>query len=167
MIAVGERLWEVVAGLIVAPVLVGPFLSTWAGNRAKRRGASPAVVRGLHSLIALAWVGVAAYGVSLAFGPIPFLSTLTATAVLGIAVTLALQTTLQNIVAGFLLQRRGFLRPSDDVQFAGVSGRIASIGLVTTVLKLPDGTLAFVSNSNLLSGPVTNRSASARLAGEY
>jgi small conductance mechanosensitive channel len=158
---------EILLFLVVVPLVVGPLLARWVGRWAKRAGSSPAVVRGLRSLVTIGWVAVVAYGLTLDYGPIPFLSTLTATALVGIAATLALQTTLQNIVAGFLLGRRGFLRVHDQVQFGGISGTISSLGFVTTVVRLDDGTLAFVSNSNLLSGPLINRTATHRLEGEY
>jgi len=153
--------------LILIPVVVGPLLARAAGNRAKRAGATPAKVRGIEILITVAWVAIAAVGVSITLGPISFLSTLTFSAIAGIAVTLALQTTLQNLVSGIILLQHRFLRVGDQVQFSGMKGTIVGFGLVTTVIKLDDGTLAFVSNSNLLSGPLINFTAAKRLAGEY
>lgn len=167
MIAVGERTIEILVFLVAVPAVGGSALARWAGNRAKASEASPAVVRGVRTLVTVAWVTLVAYGITLAFGPLSFFSTLTFTAVAGIAATLALQTTLQNIVAGFLLQRRRFLRMYDQVEVGGITGTIVSLGLVTTVVKTEDGTLAFVSNSTLLSGPLVNRTATARLRGEY
>ena len=153
--------------LILLPPAFGIPVSQRAGTRAKRRGASPLWVRSLHILITVIWLGIAVYGVTLAFGPFSFLSALTISAIATIALTLALQTTLQNIIAGFLLLRQGFLRIGDDVQMGGVRGKVVSIGLVTVVLKLSDGALAVVSNSNMLSGPTINYTAQKRLAGEY
>lgn len=167
MFVIDDRFVEVIVLLVLTPGIGGPFLAKWAGERAKRTGSSPAMVRGVRSLITVAWVAVVAFGLSVTYGPIPFLSTLTFTAIGGIAVTLALQTTLQNIVAGFWLQRNRFLHLKDAVLFSGLSGTVVSMGLVTTVLRLEDGSLAFVSNSNLLSGPMVNRTATRRLAGEY
>lgn len=106
-------------------------------------------------------------GLSATLGSISFLSTLTFSAIAGVAVTLALQTTLQNLVAGLLLLQHRFLRLGDEVQFSGLKGSVVGFGLVTTVLKLSDGNLAFVSNANLLSGPLVNFTAAQRLTGEY
>ncbi len=153
--------------LILAPVVVGPFVVKWVGDREKRLGASPARVRGLHVALTVAWIAVAAAGVVLVLGPISFLSTLTFSAIGGIAVTLALTTTLQNIVSGVILLGQRSLRVGDVVSFSGVKGSVVGLGLVTTVIRLDDGTLAFVSNSNLLSGPLVNFTAAHRLAGEY
>ena len=153
--------------LILVPGIAGPLLARWAGSRAKGRGRSPARVRGVQILITVVWVVLVVVGVSVTLGPISFLSTLTFSAIAGIAVTLALQTTLQNLVSGIILLQHRFLRVGDQVQFSGMKGKVVSFGLVTTVIKLDDGSLSFVSNSNLLSGPLINFTASKRLAGEY
>ena len=153
--------------LILVPLIVGPLLSTWWGNREKRLGVTPARVRAVRIFVTVAWISIVAIGISVTLGPINFLSTLTFSAIAGIAVTLALQTTLQNFVAGILLLQHRFLRVGDIVQFLGVTGTVVSFGLVTTVIKQPDGTLVFVSNSNLLAGPMINRTAGQRLSGEY
>ncbi|HZY69499.1 MAG TPA: mechanosensitive ion channel domain-containing protein [Thermoplasmata archaeon] len=154
-------------GLVIVPAIAGPLLTRWAAARSKRAGSTPARVRGIEVLITIAWIAIVAVGLSATLGSISFLSTLTFSAIAGVAVTLALQTTLQNFVAGILLLQHRFLRLGDIVQFGGVKGSIVGFGLVTTVIKLSDGTLAFVSNSNLLSGPLVNLSAGDRLSGEY
>lgn len=153
--------------LIVVPVIVGPLITKWAGTWEKRRGGSPARVRGLRVLITVIWVGLVGFGLFLTVGTISFLSTLTFSAIAGIAVTLALTTTLQNLVSGLILLQQRSLRVGDVVQFSGAKGAVVSFGLVTTVIKFDDGTLAFVSNSNLLSGPLINFTAAKRLSGEY
>jgi small-conductance mechanosensitive channel len=162
----GEFVLEVLLFILV-PGIAGPLIARWAGNREKRAGGSPARVRGVQVLITIAWVALVAIGISATLGPISFLSTLTFSAIAGIAVTLALQTTLQNLVSGIILLNNRFLRVGDLVQFGGMKGGVVGFGLVTTVIKLEDGTLAFVSNSNLLSGPLINFTAGRRLAGEY
>ena len=153
--------------LILVPGVAGPLIARWAGSQAKRAGSTPAKVRGIQILITVAWVVIVVVGLSVTLGPISFLSTLTFSAIAGIAVTLALQTTLQNLVSGILLLQHRFLRVGDHVLFSGMKGTVVSFGLVTTVIKLEDGNLAFVSNSNLLSGPFVNYTAGSRLAGEY
>jgi small conductance mechanosensitive channel len=153
--------------LILVPGIAGPLLARWAGGRQKRLRASPARVRGIQIVVTVAWIAIVIVGVSVTFGPISFLSTLTFSAIAGIAGTLALQTTLQNLVSGIILLQRRVIRVGDVVQFSGIKGKVVAFGLVTTVIKLEDGTLAFASNSNLLSGPLLNFTAATRLAGEY
>lgn len=153
--------------LILVPVIAGPLVTRAAGARARRGGATPAKVRALESVITIAWVAIAAVGVSVTLGTFSFLSTLTFSAIGGVAVALALQTVLQNFVSGLILLQNRFLRVGDVVQFSGLKGTVTALGPVTTVLRLEDGSLAFVSNANLLSGPLVNLSAAKRLAGEY
>jgi small-conductance mechanosensitive channel len=124
-------------------------------------------VRALRILLTIGWAAVVAVGLSVSFGPVPLLSTLTVSAIAGIAVTLALQTTLQNLISGFLLLRRRFLRYGDLLLISGVKGTVVSIGLVNCVLRTPEGTLVLVSNSTLLAGPLQNYTAGERLSGEY
>jgi len=163
----GGPLFEDLLLLVLLPVVAGILLTEGVGNYAKRHGRPPIAVRSLRILLTVLWTIVAGFGLVRAFGPFSFLSTLTASAIAGLAVTLALQTTLQNILAGFLLLRSRFLRVGDVVVFGGVKGTVAHIGLVTVVLKAEDGTLTSLSNSTMLSGPMTNYTATKRLAGEY
>ncbi len=152
---------------IVVPAAVGIFLSGWAGNFAKRRGSSPLVVRTLRVVITIVWVAIVVAETAAILGTFSILSALTVSAVAGIAVTLALQTTLQNILAGFILIRQRFLHIGDSIQFSGVKGTVVSIGLVEVVVRTDGGALAMMSNANLLSGPLINFTAAQRLAGEY
>lgn len=163
----GDLFYLEVFFLIVLPIVVGIPLTKWAGDSAKRRGSSPMLVRTLRIVITVVWVAIVIVGVSLAFAPFSLLSGLTVSAIAAIAVTLALQTTLQNLISGFLLLRGRFIRLGDVIQVSGVKGSVVSIGLIEVVLKLEGGALAVISNSNLLSGPMVNYTAPARLAGEY
>jgi small-conductance mechanosensitive channel len=153
--------------LIVLPGVLGFAVTEWVCTALKKRHSTPLVVRGTRILLTLIWIAIVVGGLSVVIGPFSILSTLTFSAIAGVAVTLALQTTLQNILAGFLLARHGFLKPGDRIRFSGISGTVASIGLVTVVVRLESGELASMSNSNLLSGPLINVTATARLAGEY
>jgi small-conductance mechanosensitive channel len=153
--------------LVLVPAVVGILLTRWIRERAKRAGSSPAQVRGLEILVTVIWVALVLIGTSVTLGPISLLSTITFSAVTGIAVTLALQTTLQNFVSGVILLQHRAIRIGDVIQFGGVKGEVVSFGLVTTVVKQEDGTLVFVSNSNLLGGPLVNYTAAKRLEGEY
>lgn len=153
--------------LVVLPAVLGVWLSVRLGDIAKKRGARPSQVRLIRIALSLIGIGIAVWGLSVVIGPLTLLSTLTVSAIATIAISLALQTTLQNIIAGFILLRDRFLRLGDTVQFSGVKGTIVSIGLIEVVIRTDTGALAVVSNSNLLSGPLVNITAATRLAGEY
>jgi small conductance mechanosensitive channel len=153
--------------LALAAVIGGYLLSRLAAERSRLRGAPPHAVRAARLVISVV-AGVLAVAIVYAgFGPFTTLSGLTFSAILGLGATLALQTTLANVVAGFLLLRSRVLRLNDGIEISGVKGKVVQIGLVTTWLRLEDGALASVANSTLLSGPMINRSAGERLRGEY
>ena len=153
--------------LVALPIVVGPLVTRWAGNSAKRHGWPPTGVRTLRVVLTIVWIAVAIAGTAATLGSFSFLSALTLSAVAGIALTLALQTTLQNLLAGFILIRQRFLHMGDVIQFSGVKGTVVGIGLVEVVLRTESGALAMVSNSNLLAGPMVNFTAATRLSGEY
>jgi len=155
--------------LVAAVILaVGGYL--FAGGAARwlrHRGAPPTAVRWARFAISLMGIVLAGAVLFVAFGPLTVTSGLTFSAVVGLAATLALQTTIGNVFAGVILLRDRVLRLNDIIQIGGITGQVVRLGLVTTWLRLDDGSLASVSNSNLLTGPLVNRSTAERLKGEY
>ncbi len=152
----------------VALVGVGGYLlSRAAAGWLRARGAPPHSVRGIRIAISLIAIALVAAILFIAFGPLTAISSLTVSAVIGLIITLALQTTIANLIAGFMLLQNRLLRLNDDIQISGIRGTVVQMGLVTTWLRLADGSLTSVSNSTLLSGPMVNRSAGDRLRGEY
>ncbi|MCI4318899.1 MAG: mechanosensitive ion channel family protein [Thermoplasmata archaeon] len=158
----------VLAVATLAAIVIGGYAASRAVSRALRRhGAAPSAVRGVPISVSIVIV-LLVLGVLYAyFGPLPSISGLTVSAVAGLVLTLALQTTIGNVIAGYILLRNGVLRIGDKVQISGVHGRVVRLGPVTTWLRLEDGALASVSNSTLLSGPLINQSVGERLKGEY
>jgi len=155
--------------LVVSIVLAvgGYLLSRSAAGWLRQREAPPTAVRWARLVISLIGFLLAAAVLFVAFGPLTLASGVTLSAVIGLAATLALQTLIGNVIAGVILLRDRVLRLDDHIQIGGVSGTVVRLGLVTTWLRLDDGGLASVSNSNLLSGPLVNKSAIDRLKGEY
>ncbi len=154
-----------VAAIVI--VGLGLFGARWAATRLLERGATPASVRGVRISITFLALAIAGAAVFILIGPISVVSGLTFSAIIGLAATLALQTTLGNIVAGFILLQDRTLRMNDVITVGSITGRVVRIGLVTVWLRLDDGNVASMSNSTLLSGPMINRSAKDRLKGEY
>lgn len=155
--------------LVTAAALAvgGYLLSGRAAAWLRHRGAPPAAVRWARLAVSLTGLLLAAAVVFVVFGPLTVAGGLTLSAVVGLAATLALQTTIANVIAGFILLRNRVLRLNDRIQIGGISGTVVRLGLVTTWLRVDDGSLASVSNSNLLSGPLVNHSTGDRLKGEY
>lgn len=155
--------------LVVAAVLaIGGYLTSgYAARWLHQRGAPPAAARWARLVISLIGVLLAGAVLFIAFGPLTVPGGLTLSAVVGLGATLALQTTIGNVIAGFILLRDRVLRLGDRISIGGITGTVVRLGLVTTWLRLDDGSLASVSNSNLLSGPLVNKAAGDRFEGEY
>ncbi len=76
----------------------------------------------------------------------------------GLAVGLALQGTLQNIAAGFMLLLLRPLGVGDFIDAGGVSGTVKEIGLFVTELTTFDGVYVAVPNSQIWGSAITNYS---------
>lgn len=74
----------------------------------------------------------------------------------GIALAFALQDTLQNLVAGIILQARRPFRRGDQVQIDRYEGVIEDIDLRNVSLVTFDGLNVFLPNKTVLENPIVN-----------
>lgn len=165
----GRQLLVVLAELTVSLgtiVVVGTLLTRFIHGILRRAGAPQQVVSSVTELMGvmmlLAGVGV----VSTISGLSSYFTALTISGIAGLAASLALQTTLSNIISGILMLHDGVLHIGDDLQYGGPGGMrgvVVRVSLRTTWLRLADGTVAVIGNSNLAAGPILNYSARARL----
>ena len=84
-----------------------------------------------------------------------------------LAVSLALQNTLSNIISGILLFHDGVIHLNDTVEFGSVKGKVVRLALRNTWIKMDSGKIAVISNSQLSGGPLINHSATERLSKKY
>jgi len=147
-------------------IFVGSLLTRFITRIARRAGASKQTessVRDLMGVIVL----LAALGViSTVSGLSSYFTALTISGVAGLAASLALQTTLSNIISGILMLRDGTVHVGDDVQYGGpggLRGEVIRLSLRTTWLRTTDGHIAVIGNTNLSAGPILNFTATARL----
>lgn len=147
-------------------VLVWLFLSRVVISLSIRTGVSKAVANSVRQwmgvLVIAGGVATIAYltGISSEF------TTLTITGLAGLTVSLALQTTISNVISGVLLLSDGIIRLGDDIQYGGpggVRGEVVKLSLRTTWIRTPAGVITVIGNSNLSSGPILNYSANVRL----
>lgn len=85
-------------------------------------------------------------------------SLVTIIAAAGLAIGLALQGTLSNFAAGFMLLIFRPFKAGDEVEVATVSGTVIEIGIFSTIIDLQDNIRAFVPNGMIFSGVIKNRS---------
>jgi small-conductance mechanosensitive channel len=76
-----------------------------------------------------------------------------------VAIGLALQDVLRNIISGIYLLLEHPFKIGDTIIVDGREGEVESIEVRTTVLRMPDGTQALVPNATVLTTTVMNRTA--------
>lgn len=76
--------------------------------------------------------------------------------VLTLAVSLAVQNMLTNVISGFTLLYTKPFRAGDFVEVGGQSGTVKSIGLTYTELATPDNKNVFIPNSAVTSAEIVN-----------
>lgn len=77
----------------------------------------------------------------------------------GLAIGLALQSSLSNFAAGFMLIIFRPFKTGDFVEAGGSAGIVEEIGIFTTTLRTPDNRMIVVPNGAIQEGVITNVSA--------
>jgi len=130
---------------------------------AKRAGASAELIRNVREGLSLLWLVFVVGWLVIVTGLGSIFSFLTLSGIVGLAISLALQNTLSNIISGILLLSDGVLRLHDSVEYSGVKGKVVKIGLRATWVKTDSGDIAIISNNYLANGPLVNFTARERL----
>jgi small conductance mechanosensitive channel len=131
---------------------------------AKRSQLPKSSVRDLQEGIVTIWAALVAVWILQSLGLTSIFSSLTLSGIIGLGITLALQSTLSNLFCGFWLLSGNVLRIGDIIQFGDVKGAVIKLSLRTTWLKTSEGNIAIISNSNLYNGPFINFTAAERLS---
>lgn len=79
--------------------------------------------------------------------------------VLTLAVSLALQNMLANVIGGFTVLYTHPFKSGDYVEIAGQSGTVKEIGMAYTQLATPDNKLVSIPNSAVVAAQIVNYSA--------
>ena len=79
--------------------------------------------------------------------------------VLTLAVSLALQNMLANVIGGFTILYTHPFKSGDYVEIAGQSGTVTEIGMTYTQLATPDNKLVSIPNSAVVAAQIVNYSA--------
>ncbi|HEV2226257.1 MAG TPA: mechanosensitive ion channel domain-containing protein [Nitrososphaerales archaeon] len=156
---------EVVA-LIVGVVVVGTLLANLFRSVALKAGASKAVANSIRSWMGVLMIISVVAGVAYLTGISSQLTTLTISGIAGLAISLALQNTISNVISGVLLLSDGIIRLGDDIQYGGpggVRGEVVKLSLRTTWIRTQEGVITIIGNTNLSAGPILNYTAKARL----
>lgn len=147
------------AAVVLIGVVIAGRIVRWIVNRALARTSADRQVRNLiHNLLSVATIVLAILGGLSALG-LSVSVLVTSFGLTGLAVGLALQDLLRNILAGiFLLVEQPF-RIGDSISVGDLSGTVETIELRTTGIRTPDGRLAVLPNLTAFNGTVINNSA--------
>ncbi|MGA8180041.1 MAG: mechanosensitive ion channel domain-containing protein [Desulfobacterales bacterium] len=163
-----SKIWELLSiyGLkVVAAVAVfiigrwvAKMLTTVTEKVMNKRQVDPTITSFAGNLIYIAllvFVVLAALG-QLGIQTTSFIAVIGAA---GLAVGLALQGSLSNFAAGFLMIIFRPFKVGDFIEGAGVAGTVEAIHIFTTQLLTPDNKTVIVPNAGLTAGNITNYSA--------
>lgn len=148
--------WPLV--VLVIAILVARIVRGIADQGVRHAGADPQIEALVHNVLVAVGV-VAAIGAALVAAGLDLSIFLTIGGLGTLALSLAFQDLLRNVLAGiFLLVERPF-RLGDVVTIDDLTGSVATIQLRTTALRLPDGKLAVVPNLDAFNKMVINLTA--------
>lgn len=141
---------------------IGKKIAKWISNMTQstmiKKQVDPALQHFISSLVyyaLLAFVVIAALG-QLGIQTASFVAIIGAA---GLAIGLALQGSLANFAAGFLILIFRPFKIGDFVEVAGTAGVVQKIQIFTTELTTPDNKLIIIPNSSVTGGNITNFSA--------
>lgn len=83
-------------------------------------------------------------------------SALAALGIAGLAIAFAVQSILENFIAGILILLRRPFRPGDQIRIADFEGTCETVNLRVTRLRDYDGETVLVPNAQVLSAPIVN-----------
>jgi small conductance mechanosensitive channel len=151
------------AAIVAVSWLVSELLIRLITRGAKRAGASTDLIRSVREGLSILWIIFVAVGLVSVTGIGSIFSFLTLSGIAGLAISLALQNTLSNIISGILILSDGVLRLHDSIEYSGVKGKVVKIGLRATWVRTDNGDIAIISNNYLANGPLVNFTAGERL----
>ena len=163
-----QRIWELVTiyGIKVLAAIVIFIVGRWIAkgfrklvtNVMGRRKVDPTItgfVGNLTYVLLLTFFVVAALG-QLGIQTTSFIAILGAA---GLAIGLALQGSLANFAAGFLMIIFRPFKVGDLIEGAGTTGTVEEIQIFTTMLKTPDNKTVIVPNSKMTADNIVNYTA--------
>jgi small conductance mechanosensitive channel len=159
----------VLASFVVAVfIVIGvEFVSFIIRRAAKISGVGRGVIRDLGAFARILEFILIVVAIVQISGQNSLFTTLTISGIGVLALSLALQTTLSNIISGILLLSDGAIHMGDVIEYGGVKGRVVRIALRNTWIKTESGSIAVVSNTSLSNGPLINHTAVDRLSKKY
>ena len=156
-----------VAISIAVTVLIEEVISSIIRRAAKVAGTSPTVIRDVVVALRVIAILIVLAGILSLTGLASEFTTLTISGIGALALSIALQNTLSNVVSGIFLLYDGVIHLNDIVEYGSLKGKVVRLALRNTWIKTDSGEIAVVSNSLISGGPLINHSATERLSKKY
>ena len=163
-----QKIYELVSiwGIKVIAALVIFIVGRWVSKGLKRVINNLLAKRNIDKTIVgfianLAYVAMVAFFIIAALGQLGIQTTsfIAVLGAAGLAVGLALQGSLANFAAGFLMIIFRPIRVGDYVEIAGTAGTVEELSIFTTTLKSPDNKTVIIPNASVTGGNIVNWTA--------
>jgi len=146
----------------IAIFIIGRIVAGWVRKLVRRlmsKGGTDETIIGFVS--SLAYIGMMAFVVLAALGQLGIQTTsfIAILGAAGLAIGLALQGSLANFAAGFLMIIFRPFKAGDFIEGAGVAGVVEKIEMFTTTLRTGDNKTIIIPNGTLSGGNIVNYSA--------
>jgi small conductance mechanosensitive channel len=160
-----ERVWELVTiyGLkviaAIAIFVIGRWVAKAVVSMIRKMMRNAEVDQTLRRFVAnMAYIALLAFVVLAALGQLGIQTTsfIAILGAAGLAVGLALQGSLSNFAAGFLMILFRPIRVGDFIEGAGTAGTVEEIAIFTTTLVTPDNKTVIIPNAALTGGNIVN-----------
>lgn len=152
--------WKLVAALLIFVIgrWVAKAVAAFLARMMRKRGIDDMLANFLSIVLyAILLVAVIIAAISqLGIQTTPLIALLGAA---GLAVGLALQSSLSNLASGVMLVLFRPFSKGDFVEAGGTSGTVLEVGLFTSVLNTPDNRRVIVPNGQITTDTITNFSA--------
>ncbi len=139
-----------IIGLIVIKIIM--TIINRALNRSKLEKAAHGLIRSVVKIVLYALLGLI---VASALG-IDVTGVVALASVVTLALSLALQNSLTNVIGGFTLLYTHPFASGDYVEIAGQSGTVQEIGIAYTKLTTPDNKMISIPNSSVVAAEIVN-----------
>lgn len=153
----GLTAWDwIYAGIILAAgILLAVIVNRLLRRLLARAGVEKMAARIVGRLVGYV-VGAAAFGYALASLDIAVAPLVGALGLGGLALAFALQDTLQNFIAGLMLETRRPFRRGDQIRTNDYEGTVEDINLRNTIIRTFDGKKVVIPNSMIMNNPIEN-----------
>lgn len=160
-----EKVWELVTiyGLkVIAAIvilIVGRWVAKLISNMIRKMMRKAEIDKTLRSFVAnMAYIALLAFVVLAALSQLGIQTTsfIAVLGAAGLAIGLALQGSLANFAAGFLMIIFRPFSVGDYIEGAGTAGTVEEIAIFTTTLVTPDNKIVIIPNASMTSDNITN-----------